>query len=164
MMGGAYGAFASSETLEGIFSLATYRDPEPLRSLTVFPEILNKRAAAGIGAAKTAKAMAAMQARERSLRMIDASKWDGEGVLMSRGRRPRATSSPWRPGAAFLARAAGEAMSALRKGEGRHGPGKQSTPGEMDPGSLRFRQSRRQPGDDVGRRLRRRPLGEVACR
>ncbi|MDR1930264.1 MAG: insulinase family protein, partial [Treponema sp.] len=40
MSGGAYGAFASSDSLEGIFSLATYRDPEPGRSLSVFPQIL----------------------------------------------------------------------------------------------------------------------------
>jgi Zn-dependent M16 (insulinase) family peptidase len=64
MMGGAYGAFASSESLEGVFSLATYRDPEPLRSLTVFPEILDKRAAAGIGEDSLEKAIIGTFARE----------------------------------------------------------------------------------------------------
>ena len=39
MKGGAYGAFASSDSLEGCFSLATYRDPNPLRSLETFSAI-----------------------------------------------------------------------------------------------------------------------------
>jgi Zn-dependent M16 (insulinase) family peptidase len=43
MMGGAYGAFAHPDNLEGVFSLATYRDPDPLRSLKAFPPILKKR-------------------------------------------------------------------------------------------------------------------------
>ncbi|MDR1143128.1 MAG: insulinase family protein [Spirochaetaceae bacterium] len=43
MMGGAYGAFAHPDNLEGVFSLATYRDPDPLRSLGAFPPILKKR-------------------------------------------------------------------------------------------------------------------------
>lgn len=38
--GGAYGAFASSDENEGIFSFATYRDPHPDVSLTVFLESL----------------------------------------------------------------------------------------------------------------------------
>ncbi|MDR2662191.1 MAG: insulinase family protein [Treponema sp.] len=48
MMGGAYGAFAHPDNLEGVFSLATYRDPDPLRSLGAFPGILKKRAAGTI--------------------------------------------------------------------------------------------------------------------
>jgi Zn-dependent M16 (insulinase) family peptidase len=36
MKGGAYGAFAHTDSLEGIFSLSTYRDPNPLRSLEAF--------------------------------------------------------------------------------------------------------------------------------
>jgi Zn-dependent M16 (insulinase) family peptidase len=42
MKGGAYGAFASSDGLEQCFSFATYRDPNPLRSLEAFPAILRK--------------------------------------------------------------------------------------------------------------------------
>lgn len=43
MKGGAYGAFAKPDSLEGIFSLATYRDPDPVRSLSAFHEILRDR-------------------------------------------------------------------------------------------------------------------------
>jgi Zn-dependent M16 (insulinase) family peptidase len=42
MKGGAYGAFANSDSLEGSFSFATYRDPNPLRSLDAFSGILKK--------------------------------------------------------------------------------------------------------------------------
>ena len=40
MKGGAYGAFVNSDCLENCMSFATYRDPNPLRSLEVFSEIL----------------------------------------------------------------------------------------------------------------------------
>jgi Zn-dependent M16 (insulinase) family peptidase len=40
MKGGAYGAFANPDSLEGVFSFATYRDPNPLRSLEAFSSIL----------------------------------------------------------------------------------------------------------------------------
>ncbi|MDR0562073.1 MAG: insulinase family protein [Spirochaetaceae bacterium] len=40
MKGGAYGAFAAPDSLEQTFSLSTYRDPNPLRSLDAFPSIL----------------------------------------------------------------------------------------------------------------------------
>jgi Zn-dependent M16 (insulinase) family peptidase len=40
MKGGAYGVSASSESLERCFSLFTYRDPSPLRSLESFSAIL----------------------------------------------------------------------------------------------------------------------------
>ncbi|MCL2601181.1 MAG: insulinase family protein [Treponema sp.] len=40
MKGGAYGAFAQPDSLEGPFSFATYRDPNPLRSLDAFSSIL----------------------------------------------------------------------------------------------------------------------------
>ncbi|MHC6203571.1 insulinase family protein [Breznakiellaceae bacterium SP9] len=36
MKGGAYGAFAHVDNIEGAFSFATYRDPKPLRSLEAF--------------------------------------------------------------------------------------------------------------------------------
>ncbi|MCL1928790.1 MAG: insulinase family protein, partial [Treponema sp.] len=48
MMGGAYGAFAHPDNLEGVFSFSTYRDPDPFRSLGSFPEILKKRGTEGI--------------------------------------------------------------------------------------------------------------------
>jgi Zn-dependent M16 (insulinase) family peptidase len=40
MKGGAYGASASSESLERFFALSTYRDPVPLRSLNSFSAVL----------------------------------------------------------------------------------------------------------------------------
>ncbi|MCL2805152.1 MAG: insulinase family protein [Treponema sp.] len=40
MKGGAYGAIISSDSLENCVSFATYRDPNPLRSLDVFSAIL----------------------------------------------------------------------------------------------------------------------------
>ena len=40
MKGGAYGASASSDGIERCFSLSTYRDPSPLRSLEAFSAIL----------------------------------------------------------------------------------------------------------------------------
>jgi len=40
MKGGAYGAFVNSDVLENCVSFATYRDPNPLRSLDVFSAIL----------------------------------------------------------------------------------------------------------------------------
>jgi Zn-dependent M16 (insulinase) family peptidase len=45
MKGGAYGAHASSTGLERCFSLSTYRDPNPLRSLDTFSSILKDSAA-----------------------------------------------------------------------------------------------------------------------
>ncbi|MDR0524905.1 MAG: insulinase family protein [Spirochaetaceae bacterium] len=41
MKAGAYGAFASADGLERIFSFSTYRDPNPLNSLDSFSRILN---------------------------------------------------------------------------------------------------------------------------
>jgi Zn-dependent M16 (insulinase) family peptidase len=40
MKGGAYGAFVNSDSLERSFSFATYRDPNPLRSLEAFSSII----------------------------------------------------------------------------------------------------------------------------
>lgn len=39
-IGGAYGAFASVDNVEGCFTLSTYRDPDPERSLSVFYDCL----------------------------------------------------------------------------------------------------------------------------
>jgi Zn-dependent M16 (insulinase) family peptidase len=44
MRGGAYGAFASSDRMENVFIMASYRDPNPLRSLEAFRSILKKTA------------------------------------------------------------------------------------------------------------------------
>jgi len=49
MKGGAYGAFVNSDCLEKCVSFATYRDPNPLRSLDVFSNILkNSRNGEGL--------------------------------------------------------------------------------------------------------------------
>ena len=42
MKGGAYGAFAQPDHLEGQFSFTTYRDPNPLASLDAFSSIVGK--------------------------------------------------------------------------------------------------------------------------
>jgi Zn-dependent M16 (insulinase) family peptidase len=47
MKGGAYGAFAHPDNLEGTFSFSTYRDPDPLRSLETFPVLLKELAGRG---------------------------------------------------------------------------------------------------------------------
>ncbi|MDR3144843.1 MAG: insulinase family protein [Treponema sp.] len=44
MKGGAYGAFAYPDGMERSFSLSTYRDPNPLRSLDSFAAVLRARA------------------------------------------------------------------------------------------------------------------------
>jgi Zn-dependent M16 (insulinase) family peptidase len=43
MKGGAYGVFAHPDGLERSFSLSTYRDPSPLRSLDSFAAVLRAR-------------------------------------------------------------------------------------------------------------------------
>jgi Zn-dependent M16 (insulinase) family peptidase len=40
MKGGAYGAFAHTDSLEGVFAMSTFRDPDPLRSLGSFRSAL----------------------------------------------------------------------------------------------------------------------------
>jgi len=42
MKGGAYGAFAYPDGLEPVFVMATYRDPNPARSLDALPAVLRK--------------------------------------------------------------------------------------------------------------------------
>ena len=44
MKGGAYGAFAQPDSLEGVFSFSTYRDPNPSSSLDAFSSILMEQA------------------------------------------------------------------------------------------------------------------------
>jgi Zn-dependent M16 (insulinase) family peptidase len=41
MKGGAYGAFAHTDSLEGVFAMSTFRDPDPLRSLDSFRSALH---------------------------------------------------------------------------------------------------------------------------
>ncbi|MDR2501472.1 MAG: insulinase family protein [Treponema sp.] len=64
MKGGAYGAFASADGCEGVFTLATYRDPQPLRSLDAFTRILQNRAAQEPDAAALEKAVIGAFAKE----------------------------------------------------------------------------------------------------
>jgi Zn-dependent M16 (insulinase) family peptidase len=51
MKGGAYGAFAHPDHLEGSFGFSTYRDPNPLRSLDAFSAIIEEEAAINEGLA-----------------------------------------------------------------------------------------------------------------
>ncbi|MDR2185139.1 MAG: insulinase family protein [Treponema sp.] len=44
MKGGAYGVFAQPDGIERVFSLSTYRDPNPLRSLGAFGAVLGEAA------------------------------------------------------------------------------------------------------------------------
>ncbi|MDR2482340.1 MAG: insulinase family protein [Treponema sp.] len=44
MKGGAYGAFAQGDGVERLFSLSTYRDPDPLASLEALGAVLQERA------------------------------------------------------------------------------------------------------------------------
>ncbi|MDR1127675.1 MAG: hypothetical protein LBL20_00040 [Treponema sp.] len=55
MKGGAYGAFAAPDSLEGAFSFSTYRDPNPLRSLDAFSSILMDMAGHNAGEADAAR-------------------------------------------------------------------------------------------------------------
>ncbi|MDR0598625.1 MAG: insulinase family protein [Treponema sp.] len=64
MMGGAYGAFARPDNLEGVFSLSTYRDPDPLRSLSAIPAILKNRGALTIDGDSLEKMIIGVYARE----------------------------------------------------------------------------------------------------
>jgi Zn-dependent M16 (insulinase) family peptidase len=64
MKGGAYGAFAQSDGLEGIFALSTYRDPNPFRSLDAFGEILKNLARQGVDEDSLEKAIIGTYARE----------------------------------------------------------------------------------------------------
>jgi len=67
MKGGAYGAWASGDSLEGCFSLASYRDPMPLRSLETFGSVLRTLAAdfpAALAEGDLVKAIIGSYARE----------------------------------------------------------------------------------------------------
>jgi Zn-dependent M16 (insulinase) family peptidase len=77
MKGGAYGAFARPDSLEGVFSLATYRDPDPLRSLKIFPEILLQRSKLDPGEDSLEKSIIGSFARETSPRAPSDSGFTG---------------------------------------------------------------------------------------
>jgi Zn-dependent M16 (insulinase) family peptidase len=77
MKGGAYGAFARPDSLEGVFSLATYRDPDPLRSLKTFPEILLQRSGLVIGEDSLEKSIIGTFARETAPRTPSDSGFTG---------------------------------------------------------------------------------------
>jgi Zn-dependent M16 (insulinase) family peptidase len=64
MKGGAYGAFASSDSLENNFFVSTYRDPNPLRSIESFQPIFKTLAA------QQARAELSAQQEDHLVKMI----------------------------------------------------------------------------------------------
>jgi Zn-dependent M16 (insulinase) family peptidase len=64
MRGGAYGAFAQPNSRERVFSFATYRDPNPQRSLTAFGPILEEAAAQKMNEESLVKTIIGTYARE----------------------------------------------------------------------------------------------------
>jgi Zn-dependent M16 (insulinase) family peptidase len=64
MKGGAYGASASPDMMERVFSLSTYRDPNALRSLEAFPAILKEAARAAPEGEDLTKAVIGSFSRE----------------------------------------------------------------------------------------------------
>jgi Zn-dependent M16 (insulinase) family peptidase len=64
MKGGAYGAFAYPDGLEPLFSLATYRDPDPARSLASFRAALASAAVEKVGDDELEKAIIGTYAKE----------------------------------------------------------------------------------------------------
>jgi presequence protease len=57
MTGGAYGADAGIDVRTGIFSLTTYRDPTPVKSLDVFNDCINASCAAHLSKSDVARAV-----------------------------------------------------------------------------------------------------------
>ncbi|MDR1904067.1 MAG: insulinase family protein [Treponema sp.] len=64
MKGGAYGAFAQPDALEGTFSFSTYRDPNPLRSLDAFAALFRETAKLTPDEDTLVKAIIGVYARE----------------------------------------------------------------------------------------------------
>jgi Zn-dependent M16 (insulinase) family peptidase len=64
MKGGAYGAFAVSDSLENCVSTATYRDPNPLRSLDIISAILKNGANGDCGEDSLVKSIIGCYAKE----------------------------------------------------------------------------------------------------
>jgi Zn-dependent M16 (insulinase) family peptidase len=77
MKGGAYGASARPDSLEGIFSLSTYRDPCPVRSLQAFPGILAERGGRLADGKSHEKALIGTFARETAPRTPSAKGFGG---------------------------------------------------------------------------------------
>jgi Zn-dependent M16 (insulinase) family peptidase len=63
MQGGAYGAFATVNATEGVFSMASYRDPHTHRTLNAFRESLSELAA-GVDPGLLEKAIISVVGRE----------------------------------------------------------------------------------------------------
>lgn len=63
-IGGAYGAFAYSDALECVFSFATYRDPDPLRSLDTYIDCLQKAARADLSKTVLERAITGCYSKE----------------------------------------------------------------------------------------------------
>ncbi|MDR1586730.1 MAG: insulinase family protein [Treponema sp.] len=72
MKGGAYGAFAGSDSLEGCFSFSTYRDPNPLRSIGVFSSVLQSLAGEAGPAAGDAEEKGGVPRRVREDELVKA--------------------------------------------------------------------------------------------
>jgi presequence protease len=64
MQGGAYGAFASSKTSEGLFSFGSYRDPNTVRTLEAYRESLGEIATHGHDPAQMDLAKVSVLGRE----------------------------------------------------------------------------------------------------
>jgi Zn-dependent M16 (insulinase) family peptidase len=64
MKGGAYGASAQADGIERVFSLATYRDPNPLQSLDAFSAVIRETAAEKPGEESLVKAIIGSYAHE----------------------------------------------------------------------------------------------------
>jgi Zn-dependent M16 (insulinase) family peptidase len=64
MKGGAYGARAYPDSFERVFHLSTYRDPDPLRSLEMFPAILREAAKNGPDGESLVKSIIGSYAQE----------------------------------------------------------------------------------------------------
>jgi Zn-dependent M16 (insulinase) family peptidase len=66
MKGGAYGVFANLDGLEKVFAFATYRDPDPFRSLSAFSSALREAAERGIDEESLEKAIIGVYAKDVS--------------------------------------------------------------------------------------------------
>jgi Zn-dependent M16 (insulinase) family peptidase len=64
MKGGAYGAFAQPDGVEGRFCCSTYRDPNPQRSASAFAAILQKQAETPLDEETLEKAVIGSYAKE----------------------------------------------------------------------------------------------------
>jgi Zn-dependent M16 (insulinase) family peptidase len=65
MKGGAYGAHASANSIESVFTFSTYRDPRPHESVEAFPHILKAAQITKIPADKLEKIIIGAYAKEK---------------------------------------------------------------------------------------------------